>query len=198
MFLAHGADATVTDLDGSTPLHNLSGRAQEKKALQLLIAAGANINATRKRDGETPLITATRRSQLMDPSMFLDLNADFDRQDLQGNTALHYACDSWMMETKDADIWLSLADPTIRNNAGRTAASNFMWGHGGQGRTEALPKMVKMGLSVESRDCLGRTLLLQYLSVDNIYGMEHFVKMLLSLDADIKAKDYLGKSGKQK
>ena len=134
----------------------------------------------------------------MDPTMFHHFNADFNRQDFEGNTGFHYACSSWMMEGKHADIWLSFADPTIRNNAGRTAASNFTWGHGAQGRVDALSKMVKMGLPLESRDYLGRTLFLQYLSHDNIYCRDSFVRMLLSLGADAKTKDYEGKSGKWK
>jgi Ankyrin repeats (many copies) len=198
MFLGHGADATATDKEGNTLLHALSGRPQERNSLRMLVAAGVNINAVRASDGETPLITATRVHQLMDPTILHEFNADFHRQDLQGNTALHYACSSWKMENKHVDIFLSFSDPTIRNNAGRTAASNFMWGNGGQGRVDALPKMVKMGLALESRDYLGRTLLLQYLSSFNLRGIEHFIRMLLTLGADVKTRDYEGKSGKQK
>jgi ankyrin repeat protein len=197
MFLAHGADATVTDLEGNTPLHLFSLTEHHIKSLQILIAAGADINASRKSDGQTPLIFASRQYQAMNPTMFHDFKAEINRQDHLGNTAFHYACNSWLMETKDADIWLSLADPTICNNLDRTAASNLMWGSGGEGRVEALRKMVGMGLPLESRDYLGRTLLLQYLgNSENIYGVEHFIRMLLTLGADVKATDYKGKSGK--
>jgi ankyrin repeat protein len=196
MFLDHGADATATDLDGSTLLHALTLGFNETIAIRMLIAAGADINAVRERDGETPLITATRQYQVINPTTFHDFNADFNLQDLEGNTALHYACTSWAMENKQVDRWLSFADPTIRNNAGRTAASNFMWGNGGQGRVDALPKMINMGLDLESRDYLGRTLLLQFCSRDHNGGIEHFVRKLLSLGADAKARDYKGKSGK--
>jgi ankyrin repeat protein len=198
IFLTHGADATATDMDGSTLLHGLTGHISEKNAVRLLVDAGVSINAVTKIDGETPLITATRRNQLMDPTLFHEFDADFDPKDLKGNTALHWACDSWCMEDKHADIWLSFADPTILNNARRPAASNFAWGNGGQGRVDALPKMVKLGLSLESRDYLGRTLLLQFLGGDYIQGSEHFIKMLLSLGADVKSTDYQGKSGKLK
>ncbi|KAE9363978.1 ankyrin [Stipitochalara longipes BDJ] len=195
MFLSHGADATVTDLDGSTLLHGLNANDLQTNALHKLIAAGADLNVARKSDGETPLITAARQYQLMDPTKFHDYKVEFNRQDHLGNTALHYACNSWIMESKHADLWLSFADPTIRNNMGRTAASNIMWGNGGEGRVEALSKMVKMGLPLESRDYLGRTLLLQFLgSSASIYGVEHFIRMLLSLGADAKARDYKGKS----
>jgi ankyrin repeat protein len=204
MFLNYRADATVTDLEGSTPLHvlnRINHQVHHKaKSLRLLIAAGADINAVRTSDGETPLITATRQAHVMDPKMFHGLGADMNRQNHLGNTALHYACNFWVMDDKSTDIWLSLADPTLRNNLGRTAASNLKWGNnGGETRVEALRKMVEMGVPLESRDYLGRTLLLQFLgSSESIYGVEHFIKMLLSLGADVKAVDYEGKSGKWK
>jgi len=101
------------------------------------------------------------------------------------------------MESKHVGIWLSLADPTIRNNLGRTPAANMMWGNGGEGRVETLEKIVKMGLPLESRDYLGRTLLLQFLgSSKNMHGVEHFIRKLISLGADVKARDYKGKSSK--
>jgi ankyrin repeat protein len=174
----------------------LTGNISEKNAVRLLVDAGVCINAVEKVNGETPLITAARRNQLMDPTLFQEFNADFERQDLKGNTALHWACDSRCMKDKHVDIWLSFADPTILNKAGRPAASNFPWGNGGQ--VNALPKMVKLGLCLESRDYLGRTLLLQFLDHDYLQGYEHFVKTLLSLGADVKATDYQGKSSKLK
>jgi len=199
MFLAHGADATVADLEGSTPLHLFRATEHQIKSLRILIAAGADINAARKTDGQTPLITASRQYQKTNPMLFQDYKAEINQQDHLGNTAFHYACESWMMESKDTDIWLSLVDPTICNNLGRPAAINMMWGSEGEGRVEALRKMVGMGLPLKSRDYLGRTLLLQYLgNPENIYGVEHFIRMLLSLGADVKATDYDGKSGKWK
>ena len=95
-------------------------------------------------------------------------------------------------------MWLPFADPTIPNHAGRTAASYLRWGNGGQARVDALPKMMEMGLDIESRDYLGRTLLLQFLAKGDSYGLYHFVKKLLSLRANAKTTDFEGKSGKQK
>jgi ankyrin repeat protein len=196
MFLGHGADASATDLDGSTLLHALTLGFNETIAIRMLIAAGADINAMREKDGEILLITATRQHRVINPTTFHNFSADFSLQDLEGNTALHYACASWAMGNKQVDMWLSFADPTIRNNAGRTAASNFMWGNGGQGRVDALPKVINMGLDLESSDYLGFTLLLQFCSRDQIGGIECFVRKLLSLGADAKTRDYQGKSGK--
>jgi ankyrin repeat protein len=170
----------------------------DKKArniLRILVDAGTNINAARKRDGKTPLIAAAER-RLMGPSIFDGFDVDFDRQDSEGNTALHYACSSWGMEYHNAEEWLTRADPTILNNAGRAALTNFAWGNGGQGRIDAIALMVKKGLSLESRDYLGRTPLLHFLSKETSGGSERFVRELLRLGADATAKNYEGKSGK--
>lgn len=193
--LGHGANASATDLEGSTPLHQARGYPIDRSALRLLIDAGADINAARKSDGQTPLITATKSHQLMDPTLFHEFNADFDRQDLEGNTALHYACSSWCMKHVNAEKWLSLADPTILNNARRPALFNFAWGNSGEGRVDAMSIMIKKGLSLECRDYLGRTPLLHFLSLENSHGCEYFVRELLRLGADVKAKDNQGKSG---
>jgi ankyrin repeat protein len=162
--------------------------------LQIFVNAGTNINAARKSDRKTPLIVAAER-QLMCPSIFDDFDVDFDHQDLEGNTALHYACSSWCLKYQNAEQWLTRADPTIRNNAGRAALTNFAWGNGGQGRIDAITLMVKKGLSLESRDYLGRTPLLHFLSKNTSRGSERFVRELFSLGADATAKDYEGKSG---
>jgi ankyrin repeat protein len=200
LLLKHGADASITDADGGTPLH-LHFRADRNKklrnVLRILVDAGTNINAARKSDGKTPLIAAAER-QLMCPSVFDGFDVDFDCQDSEGNTALHYACSSWCMKSQNAEEWLARADPTIRNNAGRAAFTNFVWGNGGQGRIDAIALMVKKGLSLESPDYLGRTPLLHFLSNNTLRGGEQFVRELLRLGADATAKDYEGKSGKLK
>jgi hypothetical protein len=74
--------------------------------------------------------------------------------------------------------------------------TNFGWGNGGQGRINAIALMVTKGLSLESRDYLGRTPLLHFLSKETSHGSERFVRELLRLGADATAKDYDGKSGK--
>jgi ankyrin repeat protein len=199
LLLKHGADASITDADWGNPLHlsyRVSTRDQNmKNLLRILVDAGTNINAVRKSDGKTPLIVAAER-QLMFPSTFDDLNVDFDHQDSEGNTALHYACSSWCMEYQHAKEWITRADPTIRNNAGRLALTNFAWGNGGQGRVDAIALMVGKGLSLESRDYLGRTPLLNFLSSNSSRERQQFVRELLRLGADVTAKDYEGKSSK--
>lgn len=55
VLLDHGADASLTDNLGNTPLHALTGRHIDSQ-LQSLINAGGDMNACRKMDGQTPLM----------------------------------------------------------------------------------------------------------------------------------------------
>ena len=83
--LSRGANSEVLDRDGSSVLHRMRGRRTELSAVKLLVFAGADINVARKSDGRTPLINATQMQQLMDPTIFHDMGADFDRQDHDGS-----------------------------------------------------------------------------------------------------------------
>ncbi|KAF4635278.1 hypothetical protein G7Y89_g2831 [Cudoniella acicularis] len=199
MLLRHGANAQIVDFDGGNPLHHLASRGGMYKeriqtpAFQLLLNAGLDINSVRKSDGYTPLIVAAE-NQLMDPTDFKEFGADFDIQDLDGNTAFHHACSSWRMEERHAKTWLSFSNPAIQNKVGRLALNNFRWGNGAEGRLKSIALMIEKGLFLESRDYLGRTPLLAFLSDDNCKGCEHFVEELLRLGANAKARDYHGKT----
>lgn len=191
--LAYGADATIVDNNGNSVLHGMNGYPIEREPVELLVAAGANINQQRTSDGKTPLILAAQR-QLSDPTLFRELGADLNLQDHNGNTALHLAMPSWCIKERHVDLWLKSADPTVKNNAGQMAVISLNWGNGGEGRVKGISKMVDCGMDLESRDHLGRTVLLQFLAKNETHDVDHFVKELLHLGADATAVDYEGRS----
>ncbi|KAH8669767.1 ankyrin repeat-containing domain protein [Tricladium varicosporioides] len=189
LLLERGANPTLTDIDGSTPLHYLIGHPHQKRIFELFLNAGLSINYIRKSDGFTPLMVSAQL-QLMNPQLFHDFGANFDLQDNEGNTAFHYACNSWCMKYKDAVKWISFGNPAILNKAGKPAMTNFRWGNGGKGRVRSIALMVEKGLDLESRDYLGRTPLLNCLNDNNMY----FVEELLRLGADGSIQDHKGKT----
>lgn len=57
--LSKGANPTVADMKGNTPLHYAARTAHDTAAIPMLIAAGARVNAVNQ-DGDTPLHIAIR------------------------------------------------------------------------------------------------------------------------------------------
>ena len=182
--LKHGANPCATDHEGNTPLHKIHSWQLDPKALELLVNAGADINAANKSNGSTPLIHAAR-AQNVDVSAFIELGADPNRQDSDGNTALHYICSSWLLEKSHLENWLSFADPTIKNKKGETCLYNFRWGNDGQGRVDSVKPLVYKGVDLESKDTHGRTALLA--ACGN--AEPRFIYGLLENGADVKATD---------
>ena len=90
--LTRGADPTIGDRKGDTPLHQLGGVAPEKlgEIVDLLLAAGADINQ-QARSGQTPLIRSLYGGTTREivSSVLLDRGADLDRPNNGGNTPLH-------------------------------------------------------------------------------------------------------------
>lgn len=190
ILLKYGANPCATDYKGNTPLHKIPARSIDEKVVELLLEAGADINASNS-DGSTPLI-ALAKAQTLDVSAFAQLGADPNWQDLDGNTALHHICKSWLLERSHVEKWLSFADPRIKNQKGETCLYNLRWGNGGQGRVESIKLLVEKGVDLESRDVRGRTALLA--ACEN--AQAHFIYGLLDHGADLKSTDCQNKSCK--
>ncbi|KAH9210814.1 putative ankyrin repeat domain protein [Leptodontidium sp. 2 PMI_412] len=189
LLLKNGANLRATDNEGNTPLHLYQKWHQNPKIVGLFIKGGADINTTRQGDLATSLI-ARAKAQCTDVEAYIDNGADFNMQDSERNTALHYICRSWLFELSHVKEWLLAADPTIKNRKGETCVYNLRYGNGGNGRVEAIPLLVEKGLDLESRNRLGRTALLAACAS----AERHFILGLIRYGANAKSRDFQNKS----
>jgi ankyrin repeat protein len=187
----------MIDDAGQTPLY---GAQSWEDVVRVLVNAGLDINVQRKKDGLAALMCIALEQNHADPAVFHELNADFDRQDWNGNTALHHYFRRNPAGTDcHFETWLSLSNLQVQNNLGRTPFHEFMYRQGRNMDTknnglQPLLEMVKHGASLESKDGLGRTALLIALVNTTSCSLE-LVEELLKLGANAQATGYRGKSG---
>lgn len=126
VLLSHGADPKLANHIGHTPLHTAAMR-EYIPAIDALIKAGADVNA-RITDNTTPLLATLSMTRGPDNiqslhntvQKLLDLGADPDIKNYDGQTALHLA----VKRNDPALLRILLAkrpDPFIKNNAGQKA-----------------------------------------------------------------------------
>jgi ankyrin repeat protein len=101
LLLANQADVDAATDGGYTPLHQAVTYGADdtrKSAVEVLIAAGANVNAKASRDGETPLhkavFLATYRGGIEVVRLLLDHGADENAVSKGGVTPLYFARNS--------------------------------------------------------------------------------------------------------
>jgi ankyrin repeat protein len=98
LLLDAGADAGRADQDGWTALHYAATRESNAGLVELLIQAGAGVNARTSR-GETPLrLAGILFTEKICPAwgetliaLLVQKGADIDSSDLEGHTLLHQA-----------------------------------------------------------------------------------------------------------
>jgi ankyrin repeat protein len=86
LFLENGIEKDATDVYGIRPIHDAANVA----ITQLLLDHGADAHSPDK-FGETPLLSASWRSDIKVVKLFLQHKANVDAQDDQGRTPLHRA-----------------------------------------------------------------------------------------------------------
>jgi hypothetical protein len=89
LLIAAGADATLSDLDGNTPLHHLARILSDDtiESVKILIDAKANLEA-RNREGKTPLLMAAQNLNLSGVKALLRSGADKSAVDDKGLNVL--------------------------------------------------------------------------------------------------------------
>jgi uncharacterized protein len=91
--LRDGADVNAAQGDGMTALHWAAQRGDVEMA-KILVYAGANVKATTRLGGYTPLLLASREGDAPMLAALLDAGADPDAATTTGTTALHFAAAS--------------------------------------------------------------------------------------------------------
>ncbi|MEZ9525685.1 ankyrin repeat domain-containing protein [Enterovibrio norvegicus] len=115
--LKRGANANATTLHGYTVLHMAAGEHEEAlEIVELLVKAGANVNATTPY-GTSVLMSALNVGYEDVVEFILAQGADTNKQDLEQDTALHYAA-----YQSNPKIIIALlrhgADPSMKNAKG--------------------------------------------------------------------------------
>lgn len=91
MLIACGADVNSTNEGGQTPLHYAASKNRYEIA-EVLLQNGAYVNAQDQTCGSSPLHRAASRGHSKMVKLLLKHGACCDIQDVEGNTALHLAC----------------------------------------------------------------------------------------------------------
>lgn len=191
LLLRHGANPKVTDHAGNTPLHLQQKWNQSPGVVPMLVQWGAEINARRESDLATPLIAAAQ-SQTVKVNEYIDSGAEPNLQDSEGNTALHQICTSRCFQLSHLQDWLKFADPTIKNNQGETCLYRMRFENWPDLKKEVIPLLVKNGLDLESKNRVGRTVLLAACE----HADTRLMFSLLEYGASAVPKDFQGKSCK--
>lgn len=117
LLLEKNANMNLSTTHAGTPLHYAAGHG-DLTMVRALLARGANVNATGRDSGETPLISACRdwaHSYIVSP--LLSAGADVNARDKKGRTALHYAVDPLLN--------IPLVELLIKKGANPAQADNF-------------------------------------------------------------------------
>ena len=116
-----GADIGLSDASWGEQAPHWACKGRRASTLGLLLAAGASFNV-RSNDGGTPLMNAAFNGATDCVKLLLARGGDaleLDAQNSYGRTALHWA--AWQGHSEIVQLLLLAgADPTIRNNHGRT------------------------------------------------------------------------------
>ena len=108
--LDRGADLTVQNQGGETPLH-LAAKANERPAVvRLLLDYGADLTA-QSRSRQTPLHLAAKANEPSVVALLLDRGADTRLRDKVGNIPVAYAAENEKL--KDTDVYRRLHDASF-------------------------------------------------------------------------------------
>lgn len=177
LLLAHGAKVDAAGSQGNTPLNALAlyGDVKRCESAELLIAAGANVNAAAYR---TPLIDAARRNWVALARILLDHGADVNWRTRFGDTAISSAVE----EHAGLEMLALLADHGANLNLGQPLTK--------AARAGDLPTMellLAKGADIDAADGDGWTALMRVCDTADSPKQVDAVKLLLAHGAALGA-----------
>ncbi len=182
--LMRGADVNAAARFGETPLH-LAAAANRPEMIELLLGAGASMEARDAVAGNTPLHLAATLGRAEATAALVAGGADVNAAGPQGQRALHIAVGVNHLEVV-GQLLAAGADPNSRTQLGTTALSRAaFWG-----RPEAVELLAAHGADPNAANAQGRTPL--YAAVMD--GNDALAQSLLSRGAAANVRDNFGAS----
>lgn len=184
LLLESGADITVKNADGNTPLH-LAAASGLDDVVELLLSKNAPVDIENN-TGEKPLMLTTIRDCDKAMELLLNAGADINAQRLGvGGTALHYACSCYALRC--LQMLLDGKADTERMNTGGFPPINLA---AARGRWRTVETLIEFGANINWEESDGSTLLHYAIKSDE----ENIVKLLLERNSNIEAQDSDGKT----
>ncbi|KAF7933838.1 uncharacterized protein EAE98_003547 [Botrytis deweyae] len=194
LLLSAGADPCTMNSDGETLLHRACEGLSSTDLAKQLLAFGANPNQARISDGVTPLhcVVDNRHKPAELIELLVNHGADINVQDNNGDTTLHRACRSSLIQSGDLiPAILSLSpDTNIQNNLDETCLHNVY----PVIDSGLVSTIIDTGMNLEKRDREGMSVLLKVIKYQGT-NME-MVEVLLShpKKASISTRTWQGKT----
>lgn len=172
--LSHSADIEKQDKEDYTPLF-LGVMYEQTSTVQLLLAKGANPDARRSEDGDTPLMIAASRGDLELLCILLDSGAEIECRNDEGRTAL--------MRSANAQITEKLLDAGADIEAKDRHSVNALMLAAVDGKVDVTKTLLAHGADMEERWEAGQTPLI----IAAQSGHTNMVELLLEQGADVNA-----------